>query len=209
VNEEKPRTHRLLEIIAVLLLAVATVGTAWCGYQASQWNGAATDLARASSDDRVEAGRLFGLATQRVGYDSTMIVPFAVAARQGDTKLTDLFRQTLIRPDFGPILDQWQATVQAGGTPTNIFDNTDYLNQQFGDYQAAVAKSAAVAQASQQADANNDAYVLTTILLAVAMFFAGVTSSFHWAPARVLLLILALGAVAIAGSRLAELPVIW
>ena len=94
-------------------------------------------------------------------------------------------------------------------TPTNIFENTDYLNQQFGDYQAAVAKSETATRASQQADATNDAYVLTTILLAVALFFAGVTSSFQWAPARVLLVILALGTVAIAASRLAELPVIW
>lgn len=61
---------------------------------------------------------------------------------------------------------------------------------------------------SQQADTNNDAYILTTILLAVALFFAGVTSSFQSAPARALLLILALGTVAIAASRLAELPVI-
>ena len=29
--------HRLTEIIAVLLLGVATVGTAWCGYQSSSF----------------------------------------------------------------------------------------------------------------------------------------------------------------------------
>ena len=50
---------------------------------------------------------------------------------------------------------------------------------------------------------------MTTILLAVALFFAGVTSSFQYAPARVFLIILALGTIAIAASRLADLPVIW
>ena len=64
---------RILEIIAVLLLGITTVGTAWCGYQSSQWNGAQGDLAREASDERVEASRLFGLATQRFSYDASFI----------------------------------------------------------------------------------------------------------------------------------------
>src|SRR6478736_5404153 len=66
-GDEPPGSHEVLEIIAVLILGITTVGTAWCGYQASQWNGAQSDLARESSEDRVEAGRLFGLATQKPG----------------------------------------------------------------------------------------------------------------------------------------------
>ena len=49
--------------------------------------------------------------------------------------------------------------------------------------------------------------MITTILLAVALFFAGVTASFRYRPARVLLLLLAVGTVAVAASRLAELPI--
>ena len=206
---ETPRSHKLLEIIAVLLLGITTVGTAWCGYQASQWNGAQSDLARESSDDRVEASRLFGLATQKVAYDSNIIVNYAIAAQQGNNKLTEFYRKTLVRPDFAPILDRWIAEVRAGGTPTGLYADTAYLDQQFGDYRAAVDKAEKATQASQVAAATANAYVVTTILLAVALFFAGVTSSFKYVPARVFLLILALGTVAVAASRLADLPVIW
>jgi len=203
------RSHKLLEIIAVLILGITTVGTAWCGYQASQWNGAQSDLARESSDELVEASRLFGLATQKVSYDSTIIANYAIAVQEGDDQLTEFYRKTLVRPDFTATLDKWIAEVRAGGTPTSLFEDTAYLDQQFADYQTATAKAEKATQASQAAGETANAYVLTTILLAVALFFAGVTSSFRYLPTQAFLLILALGAVAGAALRLADLPVLW
>lgn len=198
-----------MEIIAVLILGITTVGTAWCGYQASQWNGAQSDLARESSDDQVEASRLFGLGSQKVAYDNSTIADYAIAAQQSNQQLMDFYRKTLVRPDFIPILDRWIAEVKAGGTPTSLFTDTAYLDQQFGDYRAATDKAEKATLASQAAGQTANAYVVTTILLAVALFFAGVTSSFRYAPARVFLLILALATIAVSASRLADLPVIW
>lgn len=201
------RGDRLLEIIAVLLLAVTTLGTAWCGYQSAQWNGVQTDLARASSDERVEANRQFGLATQKVAYDAGLVAQYAQAIQAGNTKLAEFYKKTLVRPDFLPLLEQWQAEVDAGSTPTSLFTDKDYLNTQFALYNEASKKAEAANTASQAAGNTADAYVLTTILLAVALFFAGVTSSFRYKPARVLLIILAIGTVAVAATRLADLPI--
>ena len=131
------------------MLGITTVGTAWCGYEASQWNGQQSDLARQSSDERVEAGRLFGLATQKVAYDSSIIAQYAVAAQAGNTALTDFYRKTLVRSDFLPVLDKWIAEVKAGGTPTNLTEDQDYLNAQFADYKAATAKAEALSAESQ------------------------------------------------------------
>ena len=208
MREQHSLFDRLLEVIAVLLLGITTVGTAWCGYEASQWNGQQSDLARQSSDERVEAGRLFGLATQKVAYDSSIIAQYAIAAQAGNTALTDFYRKTLVRSDFLPVLDKWIAEVKAGGTPTNLTEDQDYLNAQFADYKAATAKAEALSAESQQAGNTGDQYVVTTILLAVALFFAGVTSSFRYRPAQAFLLILAIGTVAVAASRLADLPII-
>jgi hypothetical protein len=198
---------RLLEIIAVLLLGITTVGTAWCGYQSSQWNGAQGDLAREASDQRVEASRLFGLATQRFSYDASFIGRYAEAAQSGNTALTQFYRTNLVRPDFLPVLDQWETQLRAGHTPTSLFEDPAYRDAQFGDYQRAVDQAEVLTQESQRAGETANAYVITTILLAVALFFAGITSSFRYTPARALLLILALGTVAVAASRLADLPI--
>lgn len=198
---------RLLEIIAVLLLAVTTLGTAWCGYQSSQWNGVQTDLARQSSDEQVEANRQFGLATQKISYDGGLVAQYAQAVQAGNTKLAEFYRKTLVRPEFLPLLEQWQAQVAAGGTPSSLFTDQGYLEAQFKNYNEATKKAEESDAASQAAGNTADSYVLTTILLAVALFFAGVTSSFRYKPARVLLILLALGTVAVAATRLADLPI--
>lgn len=208
-DPEPRRNNRFLEVIAVLLLGITTVGTAWCGYQASQWNGEQGDLARESSDQRVEANRLFGLATQKTSYDSSIIAQYATAARSGDQQLMDFFKTSLVRPEFLPTLENWEAQVRAGGTPTSLFEDQAYLDAQFGTYREAVAKSEATGLASQAAGDTANSYVVTTILLAVALFFAGVTSSFQFTPARVFLLILGFATLGVAASRLADLPVIW
>jgi hypothetical protein len=206
MSNETPRGDRLLEIIAVLLLGITTVGTASCGYQAAQWNGAQQDLAREASDQQVEGARLFGLATQKLAYDTNFLAQYAQAAEQGDDKLTAFYRTTLVRPDFLPVLDQWETQLRAGQTPTNLFQDTEYLDAQLAEYRQAVDRAAASTVASQQASQTADAYVVTTILLAVALFFAGVTSSFRYRPARAMLILLALGTLAVAASRLAGLP---
>jgi hypothetical protein len=48
----------------------------------------------------------------------------------------------------------------------------------------------------------------TTILLAMALFFAGVTSSFRYRPARMLLVVAAIASVALAAVRMADLPIL-
>jgi len=208
MNEDRAAGgSRLLEIIAVLLLGITTVGTAWCGYQSSQWNGAQTDLAREASDQRVEASRLFGVATQRISYDANIIGRYAEAEQSGNTALGQFYRTNLVRPPFLPMLDQWESQLRAGQTPTNLFEDPTYLNAQFGDYQKTTAQAEVLTQTSEEAGETANAYVITTILLAVALFFAGITSSFRYTPARAFLLILALGTLAFAATRLADLPV--
>lgn len=60
VSEDGGRTwHRRLEIAAAVLLALATIASAWSAYQASRWNGEqALGYSRAGAD-RVESSRAF------------------------------------------------------------------------------------------------------------------------------------------------------
>lgn len=202
-----PVAERLLELIAILLLGITTVGTAWCGFQAARWNGQSGDLTRVASAQRVEGARLFGLATQLISYDSMMVAKYAEASQQHNTALKTFYRQYIIRPGFLPVLDRWEAAVKAGNSAAGVFEDKEYLAGQFADYDKTVAAAEQAARDSQKAAEVADAYVGTTILLAIALFFAGVTTSFKWRPGRLLLLIVATGAVAVAAARIAGLPV--
>jgi len=202
------RGDRLIEIVAVLMLGVATVGSAWCGYQASQWNGKQDDEARAATDARVEASRQFGLATQKVAYDASMVAQYAQAFIDGNTKLTDFYRSTLFRPDFLPVVQRWEDQVRAGGTPpTNLFQDPQYLTDVFTDYTKAQATADADTAKASEAGSLGDDYVLTTLLLASALFFAGVTTSFRMRVPRLMLLAAAGLIIAYAASRLVTLDV--
>ncbi len=207
MNEEKTFLDRVLEIVAVLLLAVTTLGTAWCGYQASQWSGVQTDDNRIEAEHRLEANRQFGLAIQTISYDTNFIAIYAQAVQAGNTGLAQFYRQSLARPDFLPTLDKWEAEVAAGQAPTPLSQDQDYLNGLRGGYLDAQAQADAAAADAQSAGTNAQQYVLNTIVLAVALFFAGVTSSFRYKPARVMLIILALATLAFAASRVADLPI--
>ena len=147
MNREGSGIDRLIEMVTVLVLGLATVGTAWCGYQAAQWNGVQSDRATSTStDSRVEASRLFGLATQKASYDSSMIAQYAQAVQAGNTKLVAFYRATLIREEMLPVIDRWEAEIKAGGTPTRLIDDTSYIDAQLGPYRAATAKADASTQ---------------------------------------------------------------
>ena len=203
-----PLGDRFLELVAVLLLGITTIGTAWCGFQATRWNGQSGDLSRAAAAQRIEGSRLFGLATQRITYDSVVVAKYAEASQQGNAELLQFYRRSVVRPDFLPVLSRWEAAAKAGEPNVGVFEDKDYLAEQFADYNKTVAAAEQAGRESQEADDVAEAYVGTTILLAVALFFAGVTSSFLSRFARILLLIAATGAVAVAASRIATLPII-
>jgi hypothetical protein len=53
------------ELVAVVVLSVTAIATAWTGFQASKWGGAMSiNFSRASSA-RIEAARLDGAANRR------------------------------------------------------------------------------------------------------------------------------------------------
>jgi hypothetical protein len=165
-------------------------------------------LTAVSATQRLEGSRLFGLATQRITYDSMVVAKYAEASQQGNVGLQRFYRQSVVRPQFLPFLNRWEAAVKAGNPSVGVFEDKDYLAGQFADYNKAIAAADQAAQKSQEADEIAEDYVGTTILLASALFFAGVTSSFLSRFSRVLLLIAATGAVAVAAARIASLPII-
>lgn len=199
----------LMDMMAVLLLGIATVATAWCGIQSSRWNGEEADAARVENLGRIESSRLFALASQEVAYDATMTAKYAESVVDENVRLQTFLRAYLIRPGFLPFLDDWQARVKAGDeTVGNLFTDADYLDSQFAESEAATEASDIAAARSAEAASTADDYLLTTLLTATALFFAGVTTSFGTRSARLALLAAAVIVLAVTAARLIDLAVI-
>jgi hypothetical protein len=115
----------------------------------------------------------------------------------------------LVRAAFLPVLQEWKAAVEAGDdSVVNLFSNEEYLHSLFSDADAATARAEASLTASNEASENGDAYLLTTLMTAMALFFAGVTTSFASGSARFVLLALSAAALAFTAARLLDLPVV-
>lgn len=207
-DARSPRNMRMLEVIAVVLLAVATVGSAWCAYQSSQWSGEEGRLARVSSDEQVEGARLFGLATQTIAYDTNVAALLAQAIVDEDEELADFYRDTLARNDFLPVLQRWRSDTEAGRPLTPLLEDEEYLEDQLQPYNDALQRAEAAAVESREAAQYADEFVLGTLLLAISLFFAGVTTTFRSRGVRIVLLAASGLTIAYTASQIAELPVL-
>jgi len=206
-SEPKPIGDRALELLAAVLLGLATVATAWCAFQAARWNDRETDETRESSKDRVEAARLFNLGTQKVAYDATIAAMYAQALANDQPDLQRFYRENLVRPEFLPVIEQWEEAAANDEPLVNLLENEEYVQAQFADSQAAdVAAEEALAR-SQEASDNAASFVQTTIFLASALFFAGITSNFRSRIVRLMLLMAASVVFAIGVASIADLPI--
>lgn len=203
----RSRPGRLIEIITVVLLAVATVGSAWSAYQVSKWNGVETDEARASAVLRIESSREYALATQKVSYDAATVAQYASAVAGGNQDLQDFLRATLVRPGFVPIFESWEAQLAAGQTPTNLLADEEYLGELFAASDALDAEAGQASLRGEQAGANADDYIQLTLFFASALFFAGITASFNNRLPRIVLLLGSAAILAFAGVLLGGYPI--
>ena len=155
------RAVRLLEVVGVALLGTATLGSAWCGYQASRWNSNERDLAREAAGFQLEAGRLYGLATQTLVYDGIVISDYAAAVSAGDEELQQFYDEALVRPGLRPVIERWRQDAASGqGAPTSLLEDEAYRQEQLAPYDAAVARGAEASEASETASRHADDYVL-------------------------------------------------
>lgn len=199
--------ERFLEVLAVLLLGIATVGTAWCGLQSSLWNGEQDDLVASATSARLEANRAFGTGIQSLAYDGNLIAEYAKAARDGDEDLQEFLEQSLMRPALLPFLERWQAELAAGAAPPSLLEDEEYLASLSAGYEEATARGDALTSEAAEAGEVADSYLLTAVLLAIALFFAGVTSSFRYRSMRLALLLGAGLCIGFAAARMIDLPV--
>ncbi len=69
--DAREEPDRRLEVVSTVLLARATVATAWSGYQATRWSGEQTKAYSRANAARLESTRASNLANTQVLVDVT------------------------------------------------------------------------------------------------------------------------------------------
>jgi hypothetical protein len=197
-----------LEVLATVLLAAATVATAWSGYQASRWNGEQAKAASRTNALRIDAARAQGLAETQTEVDVATFTQWANAYVREETELANFYFRRF-RKEFKPAVNAWIATrpLRNPNAPLTPFMLPQYrlaATEEVERLDAETELSAAGVRRYIQRSTN---YVLCVVLFAAALFFAGISTRFE-AP-RVRAVILGIGSLVFLGTLvwLATFPI--
>jgi hypothetical protein len=183
-----------VELVATVLLAVATVATAWSGYQSTRWNGEQAKAAARANALRIQSTRADGLANAQTGIDVATFTQWADAYALEQTELADFYFKRF-RQEFRPAVDAWVATkpLENASAPLTPFAMPQYqlaARAEAERLDAEAEVNAAQARRNIQRASN---YVLGVVLFASALFFAGMSTKLR-AP-RLRVAMLAIGCV--------------
>src|SRR5437764_13803265 len=99
-------TSRWLDIGSAIVLALATVASAWCGYQSALWGGVQTFRLAAVSGAGREAAAQSMKALELRGLDASMFINYVEAQGRGDTSHEESLYWRL-RPESRNAIDAW------------------------------------------------------------------------------------------------------
>jgi hypothetical protein len=178
-----------IEIVATVLLSLATVATAWSGYQASRWNGEQAKAFSRAAAARVESTKAAGLANAQTQVDVATFTQWANAYAQEQTELAD-FYFARFRAEFKPAVDAWVATrpLRNENAPLTPFAMPEYrlaAQDEADRLEADAERWSAKARENVQRATN---YVLGVVLFAGVLFFAGISTKLRSAALRRVLL---------------------
>jgi hypothetical protein len=181
-------------LLATVLLASATVATAWSGYQASRWGGETTKATMRSTAARFQATQSSDLANAQAQVDVAVFTQWVNAYASGDEQLSD-FYFARFRPEFKPAVDAWVATrpLKNPNAPLTPFAMPEYRSaarEEATRLEAQADGWSATARRNVQRSTN---YVLGVVLFAAALFFAGMSTKLS--SRRLGVAMLAVGAV--------------
>ena len=192
-------SERWLELVSTVLLAVATVATAWAAYQSREWTGEQAVATSHATAARIAANRSAALADRQLQIDVATFIQWVDAHEHDDVKLADFYRARF-REEFRPPFSAWLATDpfnDPAARPTP-FAMPQYRLRSAQKADALEAKGAADSNQAKEANRRADNYMLAVVLFASSLFCAGISIKLNSERAKKVLL--GLGCVLFVGT---------
>lgn len=203
------RDERIMKLVATLLLAIATLGIAWSGYQGARWNGRQAEEYSSATGVRAHANHAATTGDQARTQDLLNFNRWLEVTTEDNQQLADLYERRF-RPEFRPAFEAWLAqdplnNPAAEASPLRepqyrVADlvRADKLQRQADKH----------FEAGKEATQHTDSYVLTTVFFAAVLFFAGISMRFVWQRMRIAVLVLGSLFLVYAIVLVARLPIL-
>lgn len=183
------------DLVAVVVLSVTAVLTAWCGFEASKWGGEMSIAFSEASSARVQASNFDGEARDARQFDLTVYASWVEAEARGDTALAG-YIETRFSPEFAVAFEAWRADGKRDPGP---FARDEYVPP---GTEEAQEWSQRADERFEQALVNNqrgDDYALLTVLFALVLFLTAMAQRAQqsWASRALLILAGVAGIIAV------------
>ena len=156
------------EIVAVILLSLVAVMTAWCGFESSKWRGEMSISFAQASSNRIKASDATSASRDAFQLDAMVFAQWLVATHNGDEELA-----TYLRGVFSDQLDV--AFAAWDGKTKTPFGLPEYVPA--GEEKAAElsAKADAAYATALVNNRRGDNYSLLTVMFALVLFLGAVS----------------------------------
>lgn len=203
-DDVKPAMPSWLDLALTIIMALAAVGTAWAGFQSAKWSGlqaisfaeagaARTESTKAATDAGQDRLKDLVAYTSWIGALQEEMIAGTSARPSGDYRpdpeQVSGFLYERFRPEFKPALDAWIATqpLVNPDAPATPFDMPEYRLESESLEAELVARAEAATEEAHEDNQRSDNYVFMAVILALALFFAGVAGRSRTARSQRLL----------------------
>jgi hypothetical protein len=203
------RSERVMELVATLLLALATLGIAWSGYQGARWNGRQAREYSQANASRSLANRADTDGDQERTQDLSTFNRWLEATANNEATLAVRYERSF-RAEFRPAFEAWlaQDPVNNPAAEPTPLQMPEYRVAKLEESDRLEREGSEHFEKGKEATENTDSYVLTTVFFAAVLFFAGISMRFAWQRMRITVLVLASLSLVYAVVMVARLPIL-
>jgi hypothetical protein len=197
---------RFVDVASLVLISLAAVLSALCGYQSGRWGGRSALLYNEAANYRVMAAEAHDTANELRMIDIGVFLRYADAYNAHDDAMKS-FLFARFRPEAKRAIEAWIATkpLHNRNAPSSPFAMPQYHLQAAADSKRDNAKAATFLQDAQEANHHSEDFLLLTVIFAGVSFLAGVSTKMAF-PRHVIVVGLGTIAILYGAIRLIRLP---
>jgi hypothetical protein len=206
-NQLPQEKKKWVEPVAALLMALATLSTAWCSYQSAAWTRKSNGLMNEFNTLERRAGVVSLQGMQQATIHTAMFMEVLAAKQAGNEQLANFYVECF-PPDLRKAYDAWLAQRPFENPNADPHPFVPRLYETHGTREAAdaTAKAASSQQEARSAGSISGQYLANTVLFATVLFFASASGKFEQRRVRIVAFAFATAVFLFAVVRTATLP---
>jgi hypothetical protein len=206
-DEEPSQRKKWVEPVAALLMALATLSTAWCGFESAAWTRQSNRSMNEFNTLERRAGLLTVQGTQQATIQTGMFMQALAAHQAGNEQLLNFYVQRF-PPELRKAYDAWMAQKPFENPNADPHPFVPNLYEMRGTREAAdaTAKAARSQEEARKAGNISGQYLANTVLFATVLFFASASGKFEQRRVRVVAFVFAVAVFLFAVIRTMMLP---